>query len=292
MLELCNHEHRRKKLDKKLLALIPFFLLILGTASAADTQILRVISEQANVYLKPDLGSSVLMIVPMGAFLESTQRENEWYVVILPADDQGFTRQGYIRAEVVEAVEGQKERAAVLPQESPQPEIYIARREKLFSGFMIKFGWMRSPDPGGFDKSWIGGLNFDIGLSHSLALGIELMPSYRNYSDIDLHIIPIMGFINLKTGFNLGGLVKPLGFMNPYTGVGAGVDASYTLVEFEGESYSNFSTKFAYHIFLGLQLNFGGLKIIGEYQLVQAPDANVNPNFWRHYLLFGLRLGR
>ena len=295
---------------KKSLVCFIVFTLTLSTGVASNALKLRVIVEQANVHLNPNLDSATLTSVPKGALLESTHKVGEWFIIILPPDDRGYTRQGYIHTDMVEVIDGEEEIPAAPPQPPPPPptpppvaveqprqyepptESYGVTYEKLFSGFVTKFGWLRSPDPGGMDKGWIVGLNYDIGLSRNFALGIEIMPAYRNYSEIDLQIFPIMGFVNLKAGFNMGDLVKPLGFMNPYAGVGAGLDAAYTRISFEGESFTNFSTLMAYHIFLGLQLKLGSIKLIGEYQWVRVSDPNVNPNFWRHYLLFGFRFGR
>ena len=287
------------------MAFVILFFLIICVAVAANDLKLRVIAEQANVHLNPNFNSATLTTAPKGALLESTHKAGDWYVVILPPDDRGYKRQGFIHMDAVEVVEGEEEMQAAPPppppppveaepppQYSPPRETYYVTYEKLFSGFITKFGWMYRPDAGGFGQSWIAGLNLDIGLSRNIALGIELMPAFRSYSDPDIQIIPIMGFVNLKAGFSMGDLVRPLGFMTPYAGAGAGMDATYTIVDFEGETHTNFSTQMAYHIFLGLQLNLGALKLIGEYQWARVSDPNVDPNFWRHYLLFGFRFGR
>jgi len=239
--------------------------------------------------------------------LESILREDEWYVVILPPDDKGFKQIGYIRADLVKVVEvaGETPVQAAPPPPPPPPnaaepppeyphqlETYAATYEKLFSGIITKFGWLWRPDSGGIGQSWIAGVNIDIGLSRNIALGIELMPAYRSYSDPDLQIFPIQGYVNLKAGFNMGDVVRALGFMSPYAGAGGGLEAAYATASFQGTNSSNFSTQPAYHVFMGLQLKLGSLKLIGEYQWTRISDASVEPNFWRHYLLFGFRFGR
>ena len=292
-------------MSKKAFACFIIFCLTVCTAAAISQLKLRVISEHANVNLNPNQNSAILTSVPKGVLLEATYKAGEWYVVILPPDDRGYKRQGYIHTDTVEVIDGEEQIQAAPPPPPPPPVVVEQPQQyeppmtqpgitsqKLFSGFVTKFGWLRSPDPGGIDKGWIVGLNYDIGLSRNFALGIELMPAYRSYSEIDMQIFPIMGFINLKAGINMGDLVRPLGFISPYAGVGAGLDAAYTLVSFEGESFTNFSTRAAYHIFMGLQLNLGALKLIGEYQWARVSDPHVDPNFWRHYLLFGFRFGR
>lgn len=279
-------------MDRKALALTVLFILMSGAVPAADALKLRVIAEQANVHLKSNRDSDVLATVPNGAFLESIQREEGWYIVVLPADDKGFKHIGYIRSEEVEVVQGREEVQEDFSQDFSPSEPHVGGPKKLFSGFLIKFGWMRSPDAGGLAHSWVTGLNFDIGLGRHLALGIEIMPAYRNYSEIDLQVFPVLGFVNLKAGFNAGDLVRPLGFMSPYAGVGPGLEAAYNIAGLEGESFTQFSTHFAYHIFMGLQLNLGAVLLMGEYQWVRVSDPYVDPDFWRHYLLVGLRFRR
>lgn len=280
------------------------FFLVYCTASAADTYILRIIAEQADIRINPDHRSEIIAKVPKGSLVEAGAREGEWFFVTLPRDESGYTSQGFIHEDVVEMIITRKEQAAAPPPSphketirqpvySQQPAAYpFPSSPHLFSGFVTKFGWMYKPDAGGIGDTWVVGFNYDIGLHRNFAMGIELLPSYHSYSDLDMHVIPVLGFINLKAGLNLGDLTKLLGFISPYAGAGGGLEAAYTVVSLDGETFTDFSTRGAYHLFIGLQLKFGTLRLIGEYQWIRVSDPNIDPNYWRHFLLVGFRFGR
>jgi hypothetical protein len=148
---------------------------------------------------------------------------------------------------------------------------------------------MASPDAGGFGKSWLLSLGFDLGLSRNFSFGLELQPAYRSYPDIDLTIIPIMGFANVKIGENLGRLIPFLKFLDVVGGAGIGLEASYARTQFEDQTYTNFRTLLAFHILLGGEIDLKSVRLLLDYQLARISDPNVTPNFWRHFILFGLR---
>lgn len=291
-------------LKKRIFICLSLFLPALCSASAANTYILRIIAEQADVRLNPDHSSEIIAKVPKGALVEASAKEDEWFSVTLPRDESGFTHQGYIHEGVVEMIIIREDQPATPPPPPPketiqqpvyyqQPAAYpFSPSPNLFSGFVTKFGWMYKPDAGGIGDTWVVGFNYDIGLHRNFALGIELLPSYRSYSDLEMHVIPILGFINLKAGLNLGDFIKPLGFIWPYAGAGGGLEAAYTIVSLDDETFTDFSTSGAYHIFIGIQLKFGTLKLIGEYQWIRVSDPNIDPNYWQHFLLFGFRFGK
>jgi len=288
--------------------LILSILLIIGTFTLAQAQNrVQVIVARANVRLSPDLNSQVIEQIPMGAVLEYTQVEGEWYLVNLPPNAQGFVITGYIHQSVVtvvsEAAPPERQpvrRPPAVPQRTvpppAQPQYQPARQAyapspqaRLIAGPFVKFGWQHKPDPGGFNYAWIASLGFDKGISRNFALGLEIMPAYRNYADIDLSILPVKGFVNLKAGENLGRLWSKIGFITLYGGAGAGVEASFAKAEFEGEVFTNFDVLFAYHFFFGLELDIRAVRLLVEYQLIQVPDPNVDPNYFGHYVMFGIR---
>lgn len=290
--------------------LILSILLIAGSFIQAQAQNrVQVIVERANVRLSPDLNSQVIDQVPMGAVLEYTQAEGEWYLVNLPPNAQGFVITGYIHRSVVNVV---TETAApprqrvrqpppvpqrtvpppppVQPQYRPARQAYAPNLQaRLIAGPFVKFGWQHKPDPGGFNYAWMGSLGFDKGISRNFALGIEIMPAYRNYADIDLSILPVKGFVNIKAGESLGRLWSKIGFINFYGGVGAGAQASFVKAEFDGETFTDFDVMFAYHFLFGLEIDIRALRLLVEYQLIQVPDPDVEPNYFGHYIMFGIR---
>lgn len=294
-------------MKKSILILSIFLIGGIFTPALAQNRV-QVIVERANVRLSPDLNSQVIEQVPLGAVLEYSQMEGEWYLVSLPPNAQGFVITGYIHRSVVNAVEGTPaprpqpirqpppvpqrtvSPPATPPQYQPARPAYVSNLQaRLIAGPFIKFGWQHKPDPGGFNYAWIASLGFDKGLSRNFALGLEIMPAYRNYADIDLSIFPVKGFINLKAGESLGRLWSKIGFINLYGGLGAGVEAAFSKAEFEGETFTDFDVLFAYHFLFGLELDIRALRLLLEYQLIQVPDPNVDPNYFGHYLMFGIR---
>lgn len=281
---------------------------ILITANIMQAQYagakVRVIVETGNVRLKPSLDSTVIKTVPIGSELMVQSKEGEWFLVKLPPDQNGFEITGYVHESIVElAQSGVSQEPAVQreepvrarepePQWEPQPRTTTranGHTSGITPGLALKFGWQRSPDPGEFSNAWLAAVSFDFALGNNLGLGLEIQPAVRSYSEIGLNEIPIMGFANLKAGLNLGELLPFLRPLNFFGGGGIGVQTKYISVDVEGETITNFRTKLAYHVLAGLEFSLGGLRLLGEYQITQVSDPAVDPNFWAHYLLFGIK---
>jgi len=268
--------------------------LLLGALSFGDgTSRIRVVVDTANIVSKPEAGSKILAQATFGTILECTSKIGHWYSVSLPPVEQEVSVQGYIHQSDVEEIdkiapaepkeERKAERALERTPAQSQPA-YSGPKPKLFSGSFLKFGWMTDPDPGGFKYAWLPSFGLDIGLSRNFAIGFELQPAYRSYSDIGLSVLPIMGFINLRGGINL------FNFLHPFAGAGVGGEVSYSRFSFEGRSSSSFDTRFAYHFMFGTELNFKVFTFIIDYQITQVSDPAVDPNYWQHFILFGFRL--
>jgi hypothetical protein len=287
-------------------------LLVLGSAALAgagsESKILRVIVNRANVRLEPDVQSQVIAVLQAGTLLEYTARTDEWYRVTLPAGEQEQSLIGYIHQSVVQTVESKSDfkdvdtndqvpapprvqrSAPTEPEAPPQDRGTSSDRAHLFSGWTLKIGWMRSPKAGGFGDTWLASVGYDFGIRRNFAVGFEIMPSYHSYPDIGLKVIPVLAFANFKAGFSAGDLIKFLRFMNLFAGAGAGAEASFTTISFDdGETVSKFKTHFALHVLFGTEIDLKFVRLLGEYQLVQVSDPNVNPSYWRHYVMFGFR---
>ena len=291
------------------------FLLLFGFVCAfapslsGQVKIIKVIVGSANVRLKPDFNSQVVTTIPSGTLLEPTSKTGEWYQISISPDEKGAIVTGYIHQSTVQEVQTTAKPAAETPPPAKAPQPVPVQKEpqeiapppaptryrpevsggNLFSGFFIKLGWMVSPDAGGFGKSWLSSFGFDLGLSRNLSFGVELQPAYRSYPDIDLTIIPIMGFANFKIGENAGKLIHFMKFLDVVGGAGIGLEASYAKTIFDGKTYTNFRTLLAFHIMLGGEIELKSLRLLLDYQLTRISDPNVSPNFWRHFILFGLR---
>ncbi len=110
-----------------LLVLLPSFSV---RAQNNPSQI-KVVTEQANIRLRPDIGSVIIRQVPKGTILESWEKTGEWYKVKLEeGQEQVF---GYVHESLVtlisplppEKVEDkiQPEIEELEPAEPPQPQI-------------------------------------------------------------------------------------------------------------------------------------------------------------------------
>ena len=82
---------------RKILSFVFFLFLILPSLNSAQSQEVIVTVEEANVYLKPDSNSAVILPVIQNTVLEVTERVGQWYFVTLPPDDSGYARAGYIQ---------------------------------------------------------------------------------------------------------------------------------------------------------------------------------------------------
>ncbi len=293
---------------KKIIVPAGIFFVLFIAAHTLNAQYagakIRVIVETGNIRLKPSLDSTVIKGVPIGSELMVQSKEGEWFLVKLPPDQNGFEITGYVHESIVELSErGTEQTPAVQreapvrprepePQWEPQPRTATrayGRAPGIIPGLALKFGWQRSPDPGEFSNAWLAAVSFDFALGNNLGLGLEIQPALRSYSEIGLTEIPVMGFANLKAGLNLGDLLPLLRPLNLFGGGGIGVLAKYTAVDVDEETITNFQTNLAYHVLAGLEFSLGGLRLLGEYQLTQVSDPAVDPDFWAHYLLFGIK---
>jgi hypothetical protein len=278
-------------------------LFLVSSTMLAETTFVKIIVDSANLRTNPDVSSQIMRQIPLNTILESVQKEGEWYLVKLPPDEDGMIKSGYIHRNFIEEIKIDKEETITPPPQAketqPTPVQLEAEHagepgmpafpERLFSGFFLKFGWMFSPTAGGFSNEWIASLGYDFALHRNVSLGLEIQPAYRNFAELDMTVFPIMGFANLKAGVNLGSLTPSLSFASILAGLGAGLEAAYTSVKFEGDTYTDFNTNFAFHLLLGTELDLKSIALILEYQTARVSDPNVDPIAWQHFIMLGLR---
>jgi hypothetical protein len=107
--------------NQVLIIILVFFLLLPHIIEAGKVK-LRVIVEKANIRLKPDLGSIIIVTIPMGAVIEADERIGEWFKVSLPPDEKGIIITGYVHSSMVEIVEEKfKKPVSHLPVPPIQP---------------------------------------------------------------------------------------------------------------------------------------------------------------------------
>ena len=106
----------KKKIAKASALVLAASLLFLSVARGEEVlRKLKVVTEQANIRLKPSIGSIIIKQVPEGTILESTGQEGEWYLIQLTPDELEQVS-GYVHESMVIIIEGP-------PKEQEEPEI-------------------------------------------------------------------------------------------------------------------------------------------------------------------------
>ncbi len=112
----------KKKIAKACTLLLAASLLFLSVARGEEVlRKLKVVTEQANIRLKPSIGSIIIKQVPEGTILESTGQEGEWYLIKLTPDELEQVS-GYVHESMVIVIEGP-------PKEQEEPEIIKEEEE-------------------------------------------------------------------------------------------------------------------------------------------------------------------
>jgi len=84
------------------------FIICLAFPRLASPQEMkaRVILTGTQMHLAPDAQSQVIRSVPVGAVLNISGQQGDWFKVDLPADDRGFVVSGYIHSSALEMISG------------------------------------------------------------------------------------------------------------------------------------------------------------------------------------------
>jgi hypothetical protein len=153
--------------------------------------------------------------------------------------------------------------------------------------FTLKFGYQTKPATDSFGDAWLIALNWDFGISRNLAFGFEIQPAYRSSEELGLHSFPVMGWLHLKVGENLGRFVPALKRVNLYAGAGAGGEMTMSIITLEEMTETQFKANFGIKLMFGAIVNLGGASLVLEYQMARIADAALDPNFWRHHIFVG-----
>jgi hypothetical protein len=164
----------------------------------------------------------------------------------------------------------------------------------LFSGFSLKLGLQTSPKVSGIGNSWIAAFSLEKGLGRYLALGAELQPYLRSYSndalpDASLSLVAAHAFLNIKIGAGLGQFIKALKFWKPYFGLGFGGAFEMQTAKYQANSDSKFKFYPAWHWLLGSEFLLKTISLIVEYQAVMVSVPNLDPDFFTNFLMLGVR---
>ena len=108
----------KKRITKACTFLLACSLLFLAAARGEEAlRKLKVVTEQANIRLKPSIGSIIIKQVPQGTILESTAQQGDWFLIQLSPDELEQVT-GYVHESMVIIIEGP-------PKEQEEPEIII-----------------------------------------------------------------------------------------------------------------------------------------------------------------------
>ncbi|MDI6848222.1 MAG: hypothetical protein QME69_00340 [Candidatus Saccharicenans sp.] len=116
-----------------IISLIFLWCLALTVNGQAQKLRLRVVTEQANIRLKPDIGSEMIWQVRQGTEVEAERKEGEWYLVALEKPD-GSRIRGYVHESLVEVVASGLKPVTARPEVKPFGEVEVRpEREKRAS---------------------------------------------------------------------------------------------------------------------------------------------------------------
>jgi len=236
----------KNKINKACILLFGISLLFLSSAYGQEaTTKLKVVTEQANIRLKPDIGSIIIKQVNQGTVLESTGKQGQWYRLQL-SSGEGQYATGYVHESSVIDIERlpQKKELIEIPKEQ-------AVREKIDKEPpplpIPKIPALTPPSPPSpppesyFSVSFFGGGNY--------ASGGELNAGAWALADFYRFDLNIQGEGEIKAahlGYILGGECS-LRLSNHFT-LGFGIDyfqgKRESLVEFkEGFSLQTLTTR-------------------------------------------------
>jgi hypothetical protein len=251
----------------------------------------KVIIDSANIRSRPEITAEILDVAAKGALLEVIEKAGPWYAIKMGEDERGRAITGYIHESMVEPsgevtpaprdrVEPQPVppppsalKTSPLPREVENARMKVRPNDKLISGSFLKCG---------FGDHWMASFGFDFGIGRHFGIGLEFQPYFQNLSENGFSFIQMDVFANLKLGFKIW-------FVTFYGGGGIGSDLSYSSIETEGESLSQFKAMLATHGIAGVALNIGKIAIVFEYQprLISNPD--LDPDNWGQFFFIGLR---
>ncbi len=151
----------------------------------------------------------------------------------------------------------------------------------------MKFGYQTKPAAESFGDAWLIGLCWDFGINRNLAFGMEIQPALRSVKELGLTSFPVLGWLHLKVGEDLGRFVPALKPVKLYAGAGAGGEMTLSMITLDEMTETKFAAHFAYKLMGGAIINLGGLSLVLEYQMARISDPLLDPHFWRHHIFLG-----
>ena len=272
---------------------------------------LEVMVDAANIRSLAGLNGEIIGKAYKGDVFKVLGLEGSWYKISF-VNKKGEKSKGYVHKEIVKIVPADTKLTSPPPPPPSKKEVKQsvkkAKQKKvvkkkstikfeqdiLFSGFYLKGGAMTSPKVDSFSDKWIISLGFDKAIGKYMAWGLEFQPYYRNFSeesfDLSFHNLSMNVFVNFKGGINPGIFFEPLKFLTLYGGLGVGTELSFSYIDFEGVTSTEFAVRFAWHYMIGSEISLGKMNVILEIQGVKVIDPDIDPSTMSlGYFMIGLR---
>lgn len=125
---------RLKSCLKSLIVICLFPVVIYALKSDTSEWKLKISVEKSDIRLKPDLNSPVESTVVKGTILESHEKVEEWFRVVIGPDEKGFVVIGYIHSSDVEIISEKTTKEPDFWEEGPEFFQGIGLRVKLIGG--------------------------------------------------------------------------------------------------------------------------------------------------------------
>lgn len=212
-------------------------LLSITPLNASEAQepsfILKVVTEQANIREKPDLGSQLICQVPEGTILESFGKTGEWYLVILKPE-KGTPITGYVHESLVERVK--EIPPTTRPVEIKKPEESVKKEEKEVKPIIHRIPAITIPEKPKriqYAFSFSGGSNYISGEDLNKGTG-----GFAQFFDDELGIEGEVQANPLHLGYVIGGELSAA--LAPELLLAFGVDyflaAKESLIEYDANA--------------------------------------------------------
>ena len=154
--------------DLRVIFFMMVLLLLKSTQSARGQELdinLRVVAEQANIRLEPDIASIIIRQLSRGTILESTGKEGEWYAVKL-FPKEGPPVSGYVHESLVVVIEPPPpvtERPPKIQEEEKQKKEVDQEKPRIPPPPEIEPETSREKKPKHFDLTLFAGGNYTAG---------------------------------------------------------------------------------------------------------------------------------
>jgi opacity protein-like surface antigen len=289
----------------KRIALVLVLALVLGgLALSAQTFVLKVKVQSANVRTEPDTNSAVVKQVKLGTLLEAKQKAGDWFEITV-TNDLGVNLTAYIHSNVVDVVSGGGEvgREEAPPVRAAEPVRQPARVEapvydqsyapaspakggvKLMVGYgMGNIAYTTDQDTTEIDKyktalpGFAGGVGFETGGTVGLELDLMYLPKGVRFKGTDsgttfdykVEMTQISAAVLLKLNFPMSG-ISPFALGGGEVAYISSAKVNYTVssggqTESGSEDFKEDSVSMDYGLVLGggIGLPLGGMKLVAE----------------------------